>query len=96
MISLLASLAFAGELSLSGRVVAINRDSIAGGYFIKFQGMSLSLKAQPGEAYQCLRQGLNSQEILVFSFNPKTMQVSECQPQVSTASNLLSTSVRGL
>lgn len=86
MIALLASLAFAGELSLSGRVVAVNRDALADGYFIKFQGMSLNFKAQPGEVYQCLRQGLNSQEILVFSFNPKTMQVSECQVQISTAS----------
>ena len=75
----LAPLALAGELSLSGRVVAIHRDRLSDFYFVKMQGMSLELKSPPGEVYKCLRQGLNSQDILYFTFDPKTFQVSECR-----------------
>lgn len=82
MISLwLASLAVAGELSLSGRVIAIHRDNLSDFYFIKLQGLSLTLKSPPGEIYRCLRQGLNSQELLNFSFDPQSLKVSECQRQ---------------
>jgi hypothetical protein len=76
---LLAPLALAGELTLSGKVVALHRDSISEDFFVKVQGMSMELKSPAGEVYQCLRKGLNSQNILIFTFDPKTLKISECQ-----------------
>jgi hypothetical protein len=75
----LAPLALASELSLSGKVVAINRDHISDQYFIKVQGLSLQLKSPKGEVYQCLRKGLNSQNVLTFTFDPQTLKISDCQ-----------------
>lgn len=87
----LAPLALAGELSLSGRVLAVHRDRLSDFYFIKMQGMTLELQSPPGEIYQCLRQGLNTQELLKFTFDAKTLRISECQPQ-----NFVSTNDLGL
>lgn len=81
MALLLAPLALAGELSLTGRVIAVHRDRLSDFYFIKMQGMSMALQSPPGDVYQCLRQGLNTQELLKFTFDPKTLKISECQPQ---------------
>lgn len=75
----LLSWALAGDLSFSGRVTALHRDRLSDGYFVKIQGMSLQLKSPPGDIYQCLRQALNSQDVVIFSFNADTQKIGECR-----------------
>lgn len=86
MALLLAPLALAGELSLSGRVLAVHRDRLSDFYFIKIQGMSMELKSPPGDIYQCLRQALNTQEVLNFSFDSSTLNITVCQRGITAAS----------
>lgn len=77
----LAPLALAGELSFAGKVIAIHRDRLSDFYFVKMQGMSMTLKSPPGETYTCLRHGLNSQDVLNFTFDPQTLKISDCRGQ---------------
>ena len=90
------SLAMAADLSLTGKVVSLQKDPASEGFLVKFQGMTVTLQVPRGPNYQCLRQGLNSQQSLLFSFDARSLKVQSCEPQsdISTldqASETLST-----
>ena len=76
---LLMPLVFAADLSLMGRVVSIQRNPATDGFSVKFEGMSAPLLVQRGPNYKCLRQGLNTQEALIFSFDPKSLKIQSCE-----------------
>lgn len=86
LISLL-SIAMAADLSLAGKVVSIHRNPDDNGYLVQFEGMSQKLKVPKGPTYVCLRDGLNSQEPLVFSFDSKSLKIQSCEAGSSISKN---------
>lgn len=69
----------AADLTLQGKVLSLNANPDKNNYFVKFDNFSLPLEVDKGDLYRCVREALNSQERVVFSFDSRLNKVRSCK-----------------
>ena len=77
--ALILSSAFAADLSFSGKVLSLQKDTVSDVFKVKIQGISSELTVVRGPNYKCLREGLNSQDVLLYSFDSRSMRIQSCE-----------------
>lgn len=69
----------AATLTFQGKVLSLSRDATRENYVVTFDSLASYYKVHKGSIFNCLEKSLKNAATVTFSFDSKTLQVTDCR-----------------